>query len=98
LLELKRYLFVYEPIAIQSLNEGDRPPMGGGGVELGGRVWYNVKVLHIRYNLFAGTETLSLSIYGPIAMQMFAWEDRPPNLGGRGGVRGSSVVPREGPS
>ena len=32
--------------------------------------WYRVKVLGIRYNLFAGIETLSLSIYEPIAMQI----------------------------
>jgi hypothetical protein len=35
----------------------------GGGVKLGVRVWYPVKVLHIRYDLFAGTETLSLSVF-----------------------------------
>ena len=29
-------------------------------------MWYHVKVLLIRYNLFAGTETLSLSVYEPI--------------------------------
>jgi hypothetical protein len=33
-----------------------------GGVELGGRMWYPVKLLHIRNNLFAGTEMISLSV------------------------------------
>ena len=42
---------------------------------LGGRVWYTVKLLHICYNLFAGTEMLSLSVYEPIAIQIL--------LGGR---------------
>jgi len=30
-------------------------------------VWYLAKVHHIRYNLFAETESLSLSVYEPIA-------------------------------
>ena len=42
----------------------------GRGVELGGRVWYLVKLLHISYNLFAGTEMLSLTVYEPIAIQI----------------------------
>jgi hypothetical protein len=33
--------------------------------ELGDWVWYPVKVLQIRHNLFAGTETLSLFVYEP---------------------------------
>ena len=33
-------------------------------------MWYPVKLLHIGYNLFAGTEMLSLSVYEPIAMQI----------------------------
>ena len=45
-------------------------PEFGEGVELGGRVWYPMKVLHIRYNLFAGTEMLSPSVYEPIAIQI----------------------------
>ena len=48
------------------------PPLGGG-VELGGRVWYHVKVLHIRHNLFAEADTLSLSVYKLIVMRFF-WE------------------------
>ena len=32
--------------------------------------WYPMTVLCIRYNLFAGTETLYLSVYEPIAMQI----------------------------
>jgi len=35
-------------------------PQFGRGVELGGRVLYHVKLFHISYNLFAGTEMLSL--------------------------------------
>ena len=45
-------------------------------------MWYPVKLLHISYNLFAGTEMLSLSVYEPIAIQILHG-DRPPNLGGR---------------
>ena len=42
------------------------------GVELGSRVWwYSVKVLRIRCNLFAGTETLTLSVYEPITIHIF---------------------------
>ena len=37
-----------------------------------------MKLLHISYNLFAGTEMLSLSVYEPIAMQIFHEGDRPP--------------------
>ena len=72
------YLSVYEPIAMQSLLGA--VPQFWVGVELGGRVWYNVKVRRIRDNLFAGTETPFLSVYEPIAMQMFAWADRSPIL------------------
>jgi len=52
--------FVYEPIAIKNCLGG--VPQFGRRVELGGRVWYPVKLLHISYNLFAGTEMLSLSV------------------------------------
>ena len=46
------------------------------------------KLLHIRYNLFAGTEMLSLSVYEPIAKTRFAWGTVPQfregvELGGR---------------
>ena len=47
-----------------------RPPIWERGVELGGRVLYPVKLLHIKYNLFAGTEMLSLSAYEPIAIHI----------------------------
>ena len=53
-------LSVYEPIAIHILLGGPSPKLWKG-VELGGRVWYRVKVLRIRYSLFAGTETLSVA-------------------------------------
>ena len=42
----------------------------GERIELVGRVRYPVKILRIRYNLIVGTETLSLSVYEPIAMQI----------------------------
>ena len=35
-----------------------------------GRGWHPVKLLHVRYNLFAGTEMLSLSAYEQIAIQI----------------------------
>ena len=60
-----------------------------------GRVWYPVKLLHIKYNLFAGTEMLSLSVYDSIAIHIFAW-GRPPVWGGGRGRR-SAAVPRETP-
>ena len=68
-------LTVYEPIAIQILL-GGRPPIWQRG-RVRGRVWYPVKLLHISYNLFAGTKMLTLSVYEPIAIQIFAWGDRP---------------------
>jgi hypothetical protein len=37
---------------------GGTVPEFGGGVEPGDQVWYSLKVLHIMYNLFAGTEIL----------------------------------------
>ena len=55
-------LSVYEPIAIQ-IFLGGTVPQFGRRVELGSRVWYPMKLLHISYNLFVGTETLSLSVY-----------------------------------
>ena len=33
-------------------------------------MWYHVKLLHISYNLFAGTEMLFLSVYEPFAIQI----------------------------
>ena len=87
-------LTVYELIAIQILLGS--VPQFGRWVELGGRVWYPVKLLHISYNLFAGIDMLSLSVYEPIAIQILLGGDRPP-IWPRGGVRGSGVVPRETP-
>ena len=59
----------------------------GEEVELGGRMWHHAKVLRIRSNLFAGTETLSLSFNEPIAKQILVGGPSP-NFGGRGRVRG----------
>ena len=56
----------------------------------------SVKVLRILYNLFAGSETLYLSVYEPIAMQILLGGDRP-RIWGRGRARGSGVVPLESP-
>ena len=70
-------LSIYEPIAMQILLGGPSPNLGKWA-ELGGRVWYHLKVLHIRHNLFAGTETLSLSVYEPIAMQILLVGTVPP--------------------
>ena len=56
-----------------------RPPVWGEG-RARGRVWYPVKLLRIRYNFFAGTEVLSLSVYEPIAKQIFHGGPSP-NLG-----------------
>jgi hypothetical protein len=53
-------------------------------VELGSWVWYPVKVLCIRYNLFAGTEMLSLSVKEPIAMQVLLGRGTVPKFGGGG--------------
>ena len=47
-----------------------------------GRVWCRLKVLHIRHNLFAGTETLSLSVYEPIAIQILLGGTVPQFVGG----------------
>ena len=33
-------------------------------------MWYRVRVLCIRYNLFAGTETQSISVYDPITIHI----------------------------
>ena len=55
---------------MQVFGLGTRPPKLWGRVEFGGRAWYNVKFLSIMYNFFAVTETLSLSVYEPIAIQI----------------------------
>ena len=41
------------------------------------------KRLHIRYNLFAGTEMLSLSVYESIAKKQFCMEEPSPIWGER---------------
>ena len=86
---------VYEPIAIKILLVGTVPNIWER-VKLRSRVWYSVKVLCIRYNLFAGTKMLSISVHEPIAIHILLGPS--PNLGETGRVRGSSVVPRESPS
>ena len=71
-------LSVYEPITVYEsitihILLGGTVPQFEGGVELGGLVCYPLKIPCSRCNLFAGTETLSLSVYEPIAMQILAW-------------------------
>src|SRR5208282_2051583 len=80
LLEPKRYL---SPLTSQSQNKfslREPSPNLGEGIERGGRRWHPSKVLRIRSNLFAGTETLSLSVNEPIAKQIFV-AGTVPNLG-----------------
>ena len=72
-------LSVYEPIAIQILLGGPSSNFWDR-VELGSRVSYPLKVLHIRHNLFAETEMLSISVYEPIAIQILLGGPSP-NLG-----------------
>ena len=49
---------------------GDRPPIWEDGVELEVRVWYPVNAHHKTHNLSSENETLSLSVYEPIALQI----------------------------
>ena len=58
---------------------GGAHPIWGRGFVLGGRVWYPVIVLHIRYNWFAGNEAISLRLRTNRDAN-FAW-GRPPIFG-----------------
>ena len=71
-------LSVYEPIAIHILLRGTVPQFDRG-VELGRWVWYPVKLLHISYNLFAGTEMISHRLRANRNTN-FAWGEPSPNL------------------
>ena len=62
-------LSVYEPIAIQILFGGPFPNLGEGLSERMG-VLPPESPICSSYNLFAGTETLYLSVYEPIAIQI----------------------------
>ena len=73
-------LSVYEPNRNTNFAWWGTVPQFREWVELGGWVWYPVKLLHFRYNLFAGTEMLYLSIYKPIAIQILLGKPSP-NLG-----------------
>ena len=57
-------------------------------------MWYHVKVLRIRQNLFAGTEMLSLSVYEPITINILLGGTIP-KFGGKGGVRSRFWYPRK---
>ena len=94
MLEAKRYLSPFTSQSQYKFCLGAIPQFGGG-VDLGGRVWYPVKLLHISYNVFAGTEMLSFTVYEPIAIQILLG-GRPP-IWPSGRPRGSVVVPRETP-
>ena len=83
-------LSVYETIAIHILLGGPSPNLGEG-VELEGRVWYPVKLLHIRYNLFGGTEVLSLRLRANRNTN-FAW-GTVPQFGGGAELRGRVWCP-----
>ena len=56
-------------------------PIWEEGVELGGRVRKPVKAHPNAQNLSIETEMLSLSVYEPIALQIFLGEGPSPNLG-----------------
>jgi len=83
LLEPKCYLSPFTSQSQYKCCLGDRPQFGRG-VELGGWVCYPVKLLHISYNLFAGTEMLSVSLRlranRNTHFSHFAW-GQSPNLG-----------------
>ena len=71
-------LSVYEPITIHILLGGGGEgwvtvPQFGGGDRPRGRLCHPLKFLCSRYNLFAGNDTLSLSVFEPIAKTKFGW-------------------------
>src|SRR5271157_3463999 len=53
------------------------------------------KLLHIRYNLFAGTEMLSLSVYESTAKEILHGGNRPPISGRRSSYRVGCGTPRK---
>ena len=59
LLEPKRYLSPFMSQSQYKFCLGDRPPIWGEGVELGGRVWYLMKAHHNGHNMSIETNTLS---------------------------------------
>ena len=72
-----------------------QPPDLWEGVERGGRMWYPVNAHHNGHNLSIIAETLSLSVYEPIAIQFCSGES-PPNWGmGLSLGGGSGEVPRK---
>ena len=88
-------LSVNEPIAKQILHGGNRPPIWGGGRARGSGVAPRESP-RIRQNLFAGTETPSLSVNESIAKQILHGGNHPPIwVGVR--ARGSGVAPGESP-
>src|SRR5208282_1918517 len=87
LLKPKRYRSPFTSQSHCKFCVGGPSPNLGEGVELGGRVWYPLQVLRIRSNLFAGIETLSLSVNEPIGKQILVGGTVPP-IWGRGRVRG----------
>ena len=63
-------------------------------MELGGRVRYSVKAQHTGHNLLIETDTY-LSLFRSHKLGKFLGGDSTPKLGGRGGARGSKMVPFE---
>ena len=77
-----------KPFYNSSANSVEGQKFGVGTVpQIGGRVWYPVKLLHIYCNLFVRTEMLTLTVYEPIAIQILHG-GLSPNFGGMGGVIG----------
>jgi hypothetical protein len=77
LLEPNCYLYPFTRQSQYKFYLGGRPPIWPRGRAIGGRVWYPMKFPHISYILFDGTEMLSLSVYEPIAVHIFAWGTSP---------------------
>ena len=92
LLEPKRYLSSFTSQSQYKFLLGAVPQFWekGGGVDLAGRVWYPLKVLHMMYNVFAVTEMLSLFVYEPIAKQIMVGRTVP-QFGGEGVELGGRV-------
>ena len=82
MLEPKCYLCPFMSQSQYKFSLGDRPSIWGEGVELGGREWYLVKAHHGGHNLSIETETLSLSVYEPIAIQILFRGTVPQFVGG----------------
>ena len=70
LLKHKRYLSPFKSQSQYKCCLGDRPPILGEGVELGGRVWYPLKAHHNGHNLSFEIDTQSRFAYEQVALQI----------------------------